>query len=157
MPEARASVERRKRIEGYLGAGIGHCWLARPDIAKVVENALLQFHNERYWLEVWVIMPNHVPALFTPMAGHDVCGIVHSWKSYTSTVANRLLGRSGAFWFPDYYDRFIRTERHLVCAVEYIEVNPVVAGRCKRPEDWRHGSARFRRSTLLRAACQRNM
>ena len=48
--------------------------------------------------------------------------------------------------YPDYYDRFIRDERHFVRALEYIEMNPVAAGLCLRPEDWPYGSARFRRS-----------
>jgi putative DNA methylase len=145
MPEARASVERRQRIEHYLDSGAGQCWLSQPEIAEPVESALLFFQGQRYGLEAWVVMPNHVYALFTPMAGHSFSEIVHSWKSYTSNEANRLLGRSGEFWFPDYYDRFIRDERHFARAVEYIEMNPVAAGLCLRPEDWPYGSARFRR------------
>ena len=43
MPDARASVERRRRIESYLDSGAGHCWLSRPVIAETVENALLHF------------------------------------------------------------------------------------------------------------------
>ena len=91
-------------------------------------------------------MPNHVRALFTLKAGHAFCDILHSWKSYTSNVANRLLDRSGEFWYPDYFDRFIRNEEHLARAVEYIEMNPVEAGLCQRPEDWPYSSARLRRS-----------
>ncbi len=145
MPEARTSVERRQRIEHYLDSGAGQCWLSQPEIAETVENALLFFEGQRYGLEAWVVMPNHVHALFTPMAGHSFSEILHSWKSYTSNEAHRLLGRSGEFWFPDYYDRFIRDERHFARAVEYIEMNPVAAGLCLRPEDWPYGSARFRR------------
>ncbi|MGO8789329.1 MAG: transposase [Terriglobia bacterium] len=92
-------------------------------------------------------MPNHVHALFTPMGGHGLSEILHSWKSYTSNEANRRLGRSGQFWFPEYYDRFIRDEGHFVDAVEYIEMNPVAAGLCLRPEDWPYGSARFWRGS----------
>ena len=152
MPEARASVERRQRIEHYLDSGAGQCWLSQPEIAETVENALLFFEGQRYGLETWVVMPNHVHALFTPMAAHSFSEILHSWKSYTSNAANRLLGRSGEFWYPDYYDRFIRDEQHFVRAVEYIEMNPVVAGLCLRPEDWPYASARFRRSAGFQPA-----
>ena len=58
MPEARASLERRERIEHYLDSGAGQCWLARPAIAETVENALLFFEGQRYELEAWVVMPN---------------------------------------------------------------------------------------------------
>ena len=146
MPDARASVERRLRIERCLDSGAGHCWLSRPEIAETVENALLHFDGVRYQLAAWVVMPNHVHALFTPEAGHAFCDILHSWKSCTSNVANRLLDRSGKFWYPDYFDRFIRNEEHFARAVEYIEMNPVEAGLCQRPEDWPYSSARLRRS-----------
>jgi putative DNA methylase len=152
VPEARASVGRRRRIEHYLDSGAGQCWLSQPEIAETVENALLFFNGQRYELEAWVVMPNHVYTLFTPMAGHSFSEILHSWKSYTSNAANRLLGRSGEFWYPDYYDRFIRDEQHFVRAVEYIEMNPVVAGLCLRPEEWPYGSARFRRSAGFQPA-----
>ena len=52
--------------------------------------------------------------------------------------------------FPN--DRFIRDEQHFVRAVEYIEMNPVAAGLCLRPEDWPYGSARFRRSAGFQPA-----
>jgi len=152
MPEARASAERRQRIEQYLDSGAGQCWLSRPQIAETVENALLFFDRQRYGLEAWVIMPNHVHALFTPMADHTFSEILHSWKSYTSNEANRLLARSGEFWYPDYYDRFIRDAQHFARAIEYIEMNPVAAGLCLRPEDWPYGSARFRRSAGFQPA-----
>jgi REP element-mobilizing transposase RayT len=152
MPEARASVERRQRIEHYLDSGAGQCWLSQPEIAETVEDALLFFEGQRYGLEAWVVMPNHVHALLTPMAGHSFSEILHSWKSYTSNAANRLLGRSGEFWYADYYDRFIRDEQHFLGAVEYIEMNPVAAGLCLRPEDWPYGSARFRRSAGFQPA-----
>jgi len=146
MLEARASAERRRRIESYLDSCAGHCWLSRAEIAETVENALLHFDGERYHLEAWVVMPNHVHALFAPHAGHAFSDILHSWKSYTSNVANRLLNRTGEFWYPDYFDRFVRDEEHFARAIEYIEMNPVVAGICHRPEDWAYGSARLRRT-----------
>ena len=145
MPEVRASRERRQRIERYLDSGAGRCWLARPEIAEMVEGALLHFDGQRYRLHAWVVMPNHVHALFTPLPDEALSDILHSWKSFTSNAANRLLGRGGEFWYPDYYDRFIRDEKHFGRAVDYIEMNPVKAGLCKRPEDWPFGSARLRR------------
>ena len=144
LPAARASLERRQRIERYLDSGAGQCWLWRPEIAATVENALLHFDGQRHRLHAWVVMPNHVHALFTPLQGRGLSEIVHSWKSYTSNQANRLLGRSGEFWQPEYHDRFIRDEAHFAQAVEYIETNPVKAGLCSRPEDWAFGSARLR-------------
>jgi REP element-mobilizing transposase RayT len=86
------------------------------------------------------------------MAGHTFSEILHSWKSYTSNEANRLLGKAGGFWYPDYYDRFVRNAEHFARAIDYIEMNPVAAGLCLRPEDWPYGSARLRRSAGFQPA-----
>jgi hypothetical protein len=108
MPEASVSVERRRGIESYLDSGAGQCWLSRTETAETVEDALPYFEGQRYQLEAWMIIANRVHALFTPQAGHAFSEILHSWKSYTSNVANRLPGRSRGYWYPDCFDRFIR-------------------------------------------------
>jgi len=41
----------------------------------------------------------------------------------------------------EYYDRFIRNERHLDITREYIRKNPVAAGLVNKAEDWPWGSA----------------
>lgn len=66
---------------------------------------------------------------------------MQSWKSFTSKEANRILGYSGRFWMPGYFDRFIRDEEHLAAVRSYILENPVKAGLCERAEEWRVGSA----------------
>jgi putative transposase len=48
------------RLDRELDAGWGACWLRRPDVASVVENALMHFDGVRYRLFGWCIMPNHV-------------------------------------------------------------------------------------------------
>ena len=65
-------------------------------------------------------------------------------KSFTAHQANQILGRSGELWFREYFDRFIRDDRHFSNAVSYIEYNPNKAGLVRRPEEWRWSSA-FRR------------
>jgi REP element-mobilizing transposase RayT len=132
------------RIEEALDNGWGECHLRNPVVAGVVETALLFFDGERYHLHSWVVMPNHVHALFTLSPGRSLSGVVGGWKSFTAKEANKLLSRSGQFWQEDYFDRFIRSEEHLSDAAAYIEHNPVKAGLCVRPEDWPFGSARRR-------------
>ena len=52
----KQAVELRRRIEAYLDAGHGKCWLNRPDIARLVERALFHFDGQRYLLLAWCIM-----------------------------------------------------------------------------------------------------
>ena len=42
--------EKRTKLEEYLDRGVGECHLSDPRIAKLTEDALLHFHNERYEL-----------------------------------------------------------------------------------------------------------
>ena len=139
---------KRARVEAYLNAGYGACTLRDPHVARLVEEALLYFDGQRYRLIAWVIMPNHVHTLIETIEGYPLRSITHSWKSYTAKQANQILGRTGRFWFPEYFDRYIRNERHLEAAIHYIHENPVKAGLVEKPEDWPFGSAR-----LLRAGC----
>ncbi|MGH2587748.1 MAG: REP-associated tyrosine transposase [Dehalococcoidia bacterium] len=136
-------VKRRARIETYLDAGHGSCHLRDPRVARVVEQALLHFDGERYRLFAWVVMPSHVHALIEPFGGNPLREIVHSWKSFTAKQADRILGRNGTFWQPDYFDRVVRNAEHVERARAYIDENPVKAGLVQRAGDWPFGSARF--------------
>ena len=116
--------------------------LRDPRAAQSVEDALLYLDGERYRLLAWVVMPNHVHTLFEIIAGHSLSRIMQSLKVRTARECNRLLGTTGRFWEPEYYDRFIRNERHLISTILYIHSNPVVAGLVSQPELWSFGSAR---------------
>ncbi len=89
-------------------------------------------------------MPNHVHVVLEPANGHRLGAILHSWKSFTANRANKLIGRTGAFWRDDYFDRYMRDEDHLGRTIGYVERNPVKAGLVDRDSDWRWSSARFR-------------
>jgi REP element-mobilizing transposase RayT len=145
LPRKEHDLERRKRIDAYLDQGQGSCYLQDDRLAEIVQNALLHFDGERYALHAWVVMPNHVHTMFTPQVGWALSQIAHSWKSYTANECNKVLKRKGEFWQPEPFDRYIRNERHYANAVRYIEENPVKAGLCKAPEDWRWSSASLKK------------
>lgn len=136
LPEARRAAGTRERAEAALDRGYGACWLRRPEVAALVQAAIMHFDQKRYVLHAWVIMPNHVHALVTALEGRYLSGILHSWKSFTATSANRYLGRRGEFWQADYFDRVMRDEAHFAATMDYIHWNPVKAGLCNKPEDW---------------------
>ena len=120
---------------------MGTAWLGDARVARLVQEALLYFDGSRYRLHAWVIMPNHVHVLLMPARNHSLSSIVQSWKSYTAVTANRLLRRHGEFWHRDYFDRYIRDDRHFAAAVTYVEANPVRAGLCASCEEWVFSSA----------------
>lgn len=116
------------RIESYLDAGHGACWLRDDRVAQIVATSLQYFAERRYRLLTWCIMPNHVHAVIQPMDGHELPGILRSWKLYSAREANKVLGRTGEFWMPEYYDHLIRDDDDLLHATDYAWGNPENAG-----------------------------
>ena len=143
--QRQVEVGMRVRMEAHLDRGTGSAWMRDERIADLVQEALLFFDESRYRLQAWVVMPNHVHVLLTPGAGWELGQILHSWKSFTSNKCNELLGRCGEFWQKENFDRYVRDERHFYNAVAYIENNPVKAGLCEKPEDWKWSSATWRK------------
>ena len=112
------------KVDRYLDAGHGACWMRQDAIAQIVSNALRHFDEHRYRLRVWCVMPNHVHAVVQPCPGHGLPSILHSWKSFIANQANKALGRAGDFWQPEYYDHLIRDEGDLLHSIEYVLHNP---------------------------------
>ena len=130
------------RVDKYLDAGNGDCWLARPEIADIVASAM-QFHvGQRFDLHAWVVMPNHVHAVLRPRTDWTLSEILKSWKGFSARETNRLLKRTGmVFWQVESYDHLIRDDEDLHRCCHYTTMNPANAGLCEHPEDWRWSSA----------------
>ncbi len=141
--EKRLAKLHSARIESYLDAGHGKCWLKEPEIGVMVSDALRHFDGERYSLHAWVVMPNHVHAVVTPHEGHTLSEVLQSWKSFTShhvqkvAQASRLqIPKGKAFWQRESYDHLVRDEADFARVCEYTIQNPVAAGLCGKSEEW---------------------
>ena len=120
------------KIERHLDAGAGSCVLARPQIARLVADAIRHFHASRYRLLAWCVMPNHVHVVLRLLPGQELAAVVHSWKSFTAKRANQILRRSGSLWGREYYDHLIRDGDELDRIIRYVKNNPIKAGL----KDW---------------------
>lgn len=116
-----------RQIDDWLDQGSGACVLKDPANAKIVADALRHFDGKRYEIASFVVMPNHVHALFRPLGKYALPGILKSWKGFTAREINQRLGKSGALWQNEYWDRLIRNERHFFKVAEYIRKNPAKA------------------------------
>ena len=126
--EKRLRQLHSERVETYLDGGHGACWMKDGRIAQIVSRALMRFDGELYDLLAWCVMPNHVHVIVRPYAGHELPGVVHSWKSFSAKAANKTLGRKGVFWQAEYYDHLIRDEADFLHCLHYLLTNPEVAG-----------------------------
>ena len=115
------------RIDQMLDVGRGSCLLNQKKIRRIVDHALMHFDEKRYSLLSFVTMPNHVHALFALHQGNKLQQTIQSWKSFTSKTINKKLHRNGRLWQPEYWDKMIRGEKHLLKVKEYIRNNPIKA------------------------------
>jgi REP element-mobilizing transposase RayT len=144
LGETPEIIERdyRREVERYLDRGAGACHLRRPEIAEMVRDSLRFCHERQYFLDDWVVMPNHVHLILWPRPDWTLSVILKSRKQFTATRANRILGRTGEpFWQPESFDHWIRNDAEKERFRRYIRLNTVKAGLCARPEDWRWSSA----------------
>ena len=163
----------RKFDTAMDNAQIGPLWLKDERIAKEVSESLHYRDGKVYRLDAYCIMANHVHVVFAPLAiqpseeaqtnrsnerianaieiplrYNSLASIMQSLKGYTAWKANRLLGRSGAFWHHESYDHSVRDTSEWQRIVTYVLNNPVEAGLIKDWKKWQwsycralHGTA----------------
>ncbi len=130
------------KVDTYLDAGHGECFLLQPKLAELVAGAFKFFDGDRYDLRAWVVMPNHTHVVEWPRPPWTLSQVLHSWKSFTANEANRRLGRQGQpFWQVESFDHLVRNDEDLVRCCAYTVNNPVKAGLCAQIEDWPWSSA----------------
>jgi carbamoylphosphate synthase large subunit/REP element-mobilizing transposase RayT len=110
--------------EHWLDQGHGECILKKSALAEIVVNALRHFDHDRYVLDAFVVMPNHVHVLVSLVEGQPLADVLHSWKSFSAKAINHQLGRSGRIWQEESYDRIVRDWNELVRYRDYIARNP---------------------------------
>ena len=123
-------------------------WFQYADLKTMAEESLLYWHNHRYDIIAWAIMPNHIHVLLRPHESHSLSRTVASWKQFMSSRIRSWTKQEGVachtpMWHREYWDRYIRDEEHWWSVIKYIHHNPVKAGLSSRAEDWLWSSARW--------------
>lgn len=121
-----------EKIDKYLDVGTGACYLKNQTVAQMLASALMYFNDKRYKLYAWCIMPNHVHAIVRAF-NDDLFKIIHSWKSYSASEANKILDRKGGFWHSDAYNHIIRSDKEFGYQINYVWLNSEKAGL----RDWK--------------------
>ena len=119
----------------------GPLFLRIPEIARMVVDSINYRDLRQYQLHAYVVMPNHVHLLITPLV--EVSKVMQSLKRFTAREGNRILGLTGQpFWQDESYDRLVRDETEFQRIADYIEMNPVKSGLAATPEGFAWSSAR---------------
>ena len=123
-----------RRVQSCLDRGLGECHLRDPACATVLREELLRDDGHRHHLGDFVIMPNHVHLLITPVddvepnsfSSTKLEQILKSIKGASAAACNRLCDRTGSFWQADSYDHIVRSLEQLSAYREYITRNPLM-------------------------------
>ncbi len=111
-------------LEKYLNAGHGACVLAQSVVAGIVVAELTALTNWEIDVPHYSIMPNHWHEILIPSNhSRSLSQIMRRIKGRSARAVNAVLSQSGAFWQPEWFDRWMRTETEYEKCVLYIRNN----------------------------------
>ncbi|HLG99960.1 MAG TPA: transposase [Bryobacteraceae bacterium] len=142
-------------VDAYLDTRrSGPMYLAEEPVAEIVIDSLYRGAElGHYELGPFVVMANHVHALFLPVI--SPAQFLKSLKGFTAREANRFLNRTGQpFWQRESYDHWVRSAEEWNRIARYIEKNPLKADLVRTIEDypWSSAHPRFSVDTSVNAA-----
>lgn len=93
---------------------------------------------DRYELDLvdYCVMTNHVHLLAAAPNANLARTMQYLWARVVERF-NRRHGRRGHLVQAPYRAKPVESEEHYLAARAYVAMNPVEAGLCERPEDWR--------------------
>lgn len=110
--------------QSYLDNGYGSCLLKYPKCRKILIDAISFKDGIDYYVDSYVIMPNHVHILIQPIGQNKLEDILRSIKHYSAKEINKVSKRSGKLWMKESFDRMVRNEDDHKRYFHYILRNP---------------------------------
>jgi len=104
---------------------------------------LLRSQSARYGMRIlgYCLMSNHVHLVVVPTEASSLARALGRTHAEYALALNRTEGRSGHVWQNRFFSSPLDA-RHLLRALQYVELNPVRAGLVPQAWDWPWSSAR---------------
>lgn len=115
----------RNKIDTWLDNNYGSCLLQNDAVRQIVIDSLLFNNGKSYWIHSFVIMPNHVHLLISPIGDATINECIGNVKKFTAHSINRLLERQGEVWQREIFDRMVRDLQNYEAYERYIYNNPI--------------------------------
>ncbi len=96
-----------------------------------------------FLLHNYVPMNNHTHLIIRLEVTLDISKIMHSINRWYARWYNERYERKGHFWEDRFHGELIKDDFQLLATMRYIDLNPVKAGLCKNPGDWKYSGACF--------------
>ncbi len=107
--------------------------LTEPLLAQsILESAKLYQGKQRWHITLFVLLPDHLHALLSFARHRSMSQVIGDWKRFHAR-------KHAVKWQEGYFDHRLRdAERgeQLSEKMNYIRQNPVVAGLCRKAEEW---------------------
>src|SRR5271157_1371894 len=107
--------------------------------ARLLIDTLYHYRGTAYLLHEFVIMPDHIHVLITPLTSVEKA--VQFIKGGFSFRAKKELNSNMEIWQKGFQDQRIRDAADYDVHRNYIRQNPVSKGLCERAEDYAYFSA----------------
>lgn len=130
-----------REIERWLDRAVAGAWLAHPDVAAAIIEAICDRSRRCQWqVFEYVVMPTHLH-LFCELGSQGLKCSLEDFKRWTGQRAAKILGHGGRrFWQREWFDHWSRSDEQDERIVAYIRNNPVKAHLVERYTDWPYGS-----------------
>ena len=101
-------------------------------------------NKEKYGflLHDYVLMNNHIHSIIRLVSILNISKIMQSINRWYARWYNEHYKRKGHFWEDRFYGELIKNDMQLLAVMRYIDLNPVRAGLCKHPAEWKYSGAR---------------
>jgi len=137
---------RKKYIKAYDDLlAVQECGLVnpiKPELLKVISEALLFWEGKRLENIAFCVMSNHVHWVYRLKEADEngkpvyLQDIMHLVKRHTAKQINKLTGEKGALWQKESFDTTIRDFEHEYNAVRYSLNNPLSAKLAQNWKEW---------------------
>ncbi len=138
-----ASLPRRKWLGHSVPAWVDHgvffvtinCQsrganlLAVEPVAGTIRDASLFYHGTRWWIHLWLVMPDHLHTLLSFPKGESMVKVVSDWKRFVSR-------KTGMKWQKGFFDHRLRADESYEEKAHYIRMNPVREKLVANPNEW---------------------
>jgi REP element-mobilizing transposase RayT len=115
-------------------------WVLPPCARNIALRHVMFEHGRKIWVDVAVVMPDHVHVILTLLSGHrdesTLAAIMKSIKGISARNINLLLARHGSVWLDESFDHVVRATERSQAKFDYVCNNPVRAHIVKSADEY---------------------
>ena len=113
------------KLEKWLDEGYGSCILQYRKVREILQDAFHHYDGVSMTLHAYVIMPNHVHLLASPIGENTIQNLLSQLKRYTSRLISDFWEVDKKVWQQEAFDHLVRNALFFEKYLLYIKHNPI--------------------------------